>query len=233
MKKINFKINHLPAILWGETADKIIIAIHGKMSNKADLPIEILAKNATLKGYQVLSFDLPKHGDRINETTPFVVNYCVEELKTVISYSKVNWKQVSLFANSIGAYFSLLAYYEEKIDKAWFLSPLLDMERMIENMMVWFNISKEDLKEKKIIDTPIGEQLSWDYYGYVKKHPINKWKVPTYILYGKKDDMCQQGVLDEFAKRFSCQVEIVDSEHYFHTPQQLDILKTWFDEKIT
>ena len=67
MKKEFFKINNIPAVLWGETSEKIIIAVHGNMSHKEDIPIEILAEIGNQKNYQILSFDLPEHGERKNE----------------------------------------------------------------------------------------------------------------------------------------------------------------------
>lgn len=47
----------------GEIRGKIFIAVHGNMSNKEDAVIQILAEEADRKGYQVLSFDLPEHGE--------------------------------------------------------------------------------------------------------------------------------------------------------------------------
>lgn len=38
------------------------------MSNKEDEVIKILAENVISKGYQVLSFDLPEHGERKYDT---------------------------------------------------------------------------------------------------------------------------------------------------------------------
>ncbi len=110
MNKEIFKINNIPAILWGEESAKLIIAVHGNMSNKADVPIEMLVNVATNRGYQVLSFDLPQHGDRKDENTLCKVVPCVNDLTEVIKYAKSKWQNISLFANSIGAYFSLLAY---------------------------------------------------------------------------------------------------------------------------
>ena len=61
------------------------------MSNKADVPIEILAKISEKYGYQVLSFDLPKHGERKNEITPLNPEVCIKELNEYfITYSKKN-----------------------------------------------------------------------------------------------------------------------------------------------
>lgn len=39
------------------------------MLNKEDTVIQILAEEALQKGYQVLSFDLPKHGEGKSDNT--------------------------------------------------------------------------------------------------------------------------------------------------------------------
>ena len=233
MNKEIFKINNIPAILWGEKSTKLIIAVHGNMSNKADVPIEMLANMATNRGYQVLSFDLPKHGDRKDEDTLCKVVPCVNDLTEVIKYAKSRWKNISLFANSIGAYFSLLAYKNEDLQHAWFLSPVVDMNRLISNMMMLFNVSEEKLEQEKEVPTPIGQNLYWDYYCYVKENPIEKWDVPTQILYGEKDDTCEFDTIKNFTERFNCDLKIVpDGEHYFHTEEQLKALEDWFDKTI-
>ena len=228
-----FQIEHIPSLLWGKDSEKVIIAVHGNMSHKADTPIEILADSAAEKGYQVLSFDLPQHGDRTEESTLCKVQNCVEELDIIMQYAKRNWNQISLFANSLGAYFSLLAYRGKKIEKAWFLSPVVDMCRMIENMMNWFQITEERLKCEQTISTPAGQDLYWDYYCYVKEHPICDWKVPTFILYGEKDEMCEKDTILKFTNDFSCNLEIVeDAEHHFHTSSQLKMLNVWIKKNL-
>lgn len=233
MRKQVIDINNIPAIIWGDDFDKIVIAIHGNQSNKADVPIEILANNALNKGYQVLSFDLPKHGDRLNEDTLCKVQPCIDELQIIMQYAKTNWKHICLFANSIGAYFSLLAYANEPLEKALFLSPVVDMKRIIENMMIWFSIPKEQLERQQIVSTPIGQNLYWDYYCFVKDHPIIKWSAPTYILYGGDDDLCEYDITYQFAERFSCKLNIAkQTGHYFHTPTDLAVLDNWLKEVI-
>lgn len=234
MQKEFFSINQIPAVLWGKQTEKLIIAVHGNHSNKTDLPIEYLAQAVTTKGYQILSFDLPQHGERKNKTPPCKVPFCVEDLTTVMQYAKKNWNEISLFANSIGAYFSLLAYQHENLKQAWFLSPLVDMQRMIENMMLWFHITPEQLKQKQEISTPIGETLDWTYYCFVKEHPICDWKTPTYILCGGQDTVCEPDTVSTFAKRFSCQLKLVpEAEHYFHTSGQLDIFSSWLEDTLS
>lgn len=224
------KIENIPALLWGCPADRVIIAVHGSQSHKADEPIRILAENANAMagGCQVLSFDLPEHGDRRDEATLCKVQTCVAELAAVMRWVRARWQSVSLFANSIGAYFSLMAYSSEPLEKAWFLSPLVDMRRMIENMMGGFGITEEQLRREQAIATPIGQTLYWDYYTYVIERPVSKWTAPTEILYGGRDDTCGRDTVEAFASRFSCGLEIVpDGEHYFHTPEQLRVFEDW------
>lgn len=233
MQKEILAIDTIPAIIWGKASEKVMIAVHGNMSNKTDTPIEILAKNALAKGYQVLSFDLPEHGDRKDKYIPCKVQYCVRDLMTIMQYAKKNWKHISLFANSIGAYFSLLSYHSEELEAAWFLSPVVDMQRIIKNMMTWFHVTKEQLKREQTVSTPIGQKLYWDYFCYVKEHPILDWEVPTAILYGDKDDMCESDTIFKFAEQFSCKLEIVEeAEHYFHTPEQLKVFDKWLENSM-
>lgn len=57
-------IHNIPSAVWGPSSEKVILAVHGNLSSKTDTPIRLLAETAVQKGYQVLSFDLPEHGDR-------------------------------------------------------------------------------------------------------------------------------------------------------------------------
>ena len=136
LKKHNLNIENIPAILWGEKSDKLFIAVHGNMSNKADDVIATFAKEADELGYQVLSFDLPEHGDRKSESTPCKVQNCIKDLSVILDYVSTQWKSISLFACSMGAYFSLLAYKDITLKKCLFLSPVTNMERIINNMMM-------------------------------------------------------------------------------------------------
>ena len=225
------KIKHIPAILWGEKSNKTYIYVHGKMSCKEDA--QEFAKIATKRGYQVLSFDLPEHGDRKDESCPCDVLNGISDLSIIGEYVEQNWNDISLYANSLGAYFSLLAYKDYPFNNCLFLSPILDMERLIQNMMKWFDVNEEILNEKRKILTPMGETLDWDYYCYVKEHSINKWDVPTAILYGSEDNLTERDVVDKFVKRFDGGLTVLQgSEHYFHTEKQLDFLRQWLTKHI-
>ena len=105
------------------------------------------------------------------------------------------------------------------------------MRRLIENMMTWFGVSEERLKAQLEIPTPIGKTLYWDYYSYVKTHPVDKWSTPTAILYGEKDTLSEYDRVAAFSGRFGCNMTVMeDGEHYFHTDEQLAFLRNWLKE---
>ncbi len=233
MKLKEFLIGNIPAILWGDKSTKLVIAVHGNMSSKSDVPIAVLAEEAVPLGYQVLSFDLPEHGERKTEPTLCKVQTCVAELEEVIKFAKQQVSSISLIANSMGAYFSLLAYKDEDIKQNLFLSPVVDMERIINNIMGWFNISEEQLYKEKVVPTPIGQTLYWDYYQYVKNNPIEKCNAPTAILYGKKDEICEYDYVSSFTKKYNCKLDISEiSGHYFHTKEDIKIYRDWIRMNI-
>ena len=66
----------------------------------------------------------------------------------------------------------------DSIEKAYFISPIVNMEKLIGDMMLWACVTPDELQDRKTIETDFGENLSWDYLTYVKEHPI-KWEVPT------------------------------------------------------
>ena len=228
-----FFIDNIPAVLWGKKSSKLIIAVHGNLSNKLDVPISLLAEVAVPRGYQVLSFDLPQHGDRKEEPTLCKVQNCVHDLSRIMDFASGYSSELSLFACSMGAYFSLLAYKDVSLRQSLFLSPVVDMDRIIENMMQWFDISKERLQTEQKIDTPVGQPLYWDYYCYVKDNPISVWQSPTAILYGSADNLCEYEIVSSFADKFGCTLEVLENgEHYFHTAAQLAVYRSWLQNNL-
>lgn len=234
MKIERIKINNIPSIVWGEKSNKVFVAVHGNMSNKEDEVIKILAEKVVSKGYQLLSFDLPEHGER-KENTNYLckVQNCIKDLNTIIKYAKEKFKEINLWACSMGAYFSLLAYKNEEIKRCIFLSPVVNMKIIIDNLMVWSNTTEEKLKEKQEIKTDFGQTLYWDYYEYVRDNPITNWNKNTYILYGNKDNMQNEETIKNFSSNFNCNLSILENgEHYFHTEEQLKFYKEWLNKVI-
>ena len=136
-------------------------------------------------------------------------------------------KRVTLIANSIGAYFSMCAGVDGLIRKAYFISPIVDMEQLISDMMGWADVTEAELKEKGVIHTAFGEDLNWDYLRYVREHPV-RWDAPTAILYGNMDHLTAYRTTKVFAERFAALLTVMEGgEHWFHTPEQMAFLDEW------
>lgn len=219
------KIGTIPAVLYGEPAPNIWLFVHGQGGNKTEAAA--FAALAAPTGWQVPGIDLPEHGDRTGETdfTPWQV---VPELQTVLAYLQQHWQGVRLRANSIGAYFSMLAFAGATIVKALFVSPIVDMERLICDMMQWAKVTPEQLCEKGEITTEFGQTLSWRYLCWVRQHPLDGWQIPTAILYAGQDTMTSRDTVTTFAQKHHAELTVYEpGEHWFHTPAQLDAMQTW------
>ena len=143
-----------------------------------------------------------------------------------------NSDKVILIANSIGAYFAMQSLADKKIDRAFFISPIVDMERLILDMMKWSGVTERELSECGNIESSFGENLSWEYLCYVRKHPI-KWDIPTEILYGGNDSLTSLDTITGFAERTGAGLTVMQGgEHWFHTEEQLNFLIKWLAASI-
>lgn len=195
-----FNIGQIPALIIGDKSENVFLFVHGLHGRKEEALA--FAEVAVPKGYQVLGIDLPV------DQKPWEV---LPLLNEVIDYLYENWKTVSVRANSIGAWFSLLAFQNKKLQQALLVSPILDMKKFIELMP-----QRED-----------------DYYEWVVTHPIAHWEAPTYILRPEVDMIVNDTVGQDFIRQHQCQVTIMpEGEHWFHTPAQLAFLKAWEEENF-
>ncbi|NCC07702.1 MAG: alpha/beta hydrolase [Clostridia bacterium] len=147
------------------------------------------------------------------------------------SYSK-EYDSIIIIANSIGAFFSLSSLADKQIDEALLISPIVDMEKLICDMMIWANVSEKELSERKEIVTNFGETLYWEYLCYVRKQSI-EWNIPTFILYGEKDNLTSFDTISSFAKKVGASLTVMpDGEHWFHTDEQMAFLDNWVSKSI-
>ena len=150
-----------------------------------------------------------------------------KEFSNFINNIYTKYKKISIIANSIGAYFTMLSLTNKNIEKAFFISPIVDMEKLITDMMVSENITEEELYKKKKIKTSFGEILSWDYLTFARKNPI-EWNIPTYILYGENDDLTSYETILNFTNKSKANLTIMKGgEHWFHTDEQIEFLNNW------
>lgn len=224
------QIGGIPALVWGEPSDRVCLCVHGKMSCKESA--ENIGRILSGRGCQTLSFDLPQHGERQGEARRCDIWNGVADLTTVGDYVFDRWKNVTLYACSLGAYFSLHAYADRPFQKALLQSPVLDMEFLIRQMFLWFGISEERLRQEQEIDTPI-DLMTWAYFQYVLAHPVTRWNPPTSILYGGKDHLQSLEVIEQFARRFGAAVTLSPhSEHPFMKEADEAIVQRWLEENL-
>ena len=153
------------------------------------------------------------------------------EILAAVAKLKDRYDSIDLIANSIGAYFSMSAGIDAMVQKAYFISPIVNMEKLITDMMQWANITEEDMKTNGIIYTAFGENLSWEYLCYVRSHTIS-WNVPAEILYGSRDDLTSPETIREFADRHHADLTVMEGgEHWFHAEEQMAFLDKWIRER--
>ena len=226
MRAEPFSLGGMPALRWGRPSRRGILYLHGQGGSKAEAAF--FAAAAAVAGWQTVSVDLPGHGDRESEAAALVPWQVVPELQTVLAYLQQHWQGIRLRANSIGAYFSMLAFAGATIEKALFVSPIVDMERLICDMMQWAKVTPEQLCEKGEITTEFGQTLSWRYLCWVRQHPLDGWQIPTAILYAGQDTMTSRDTVTTFAQKHHAELTVYEpGEHWFHTPAQLDAMQTW------
>ena len=226
MTEQHHTVDHIPAVLYGAESNRVWLYLHGKHGCKEEA--KPFAEIVCPKGAQVLAIDLPEHGERKSSTETLTPWDAVPEMQRLLSCARTRWEHIALRCTSLGAWFSLLAFGGEKLEQALFVSPVLDMERLIRDMMGWAEVSEERLKAEGEIPTGFGETLSWRYLQYAQAHPITNWRTPTAILYAGRDNLTGRETVDSFVCRFGCELTVMENgEHWLHTPEQLSVLKDW------
>ena len=156
-----------------------------------------------------------------------------EEFPRFFEQQRANCDSLTLIANSIGAFFSMTSLSARHVDRALFISPVVDMERLIEGMMARANVTEDELHDRKEITTEYGETLSWDWLDDVRNHPL-QWAVPTRILYGNRDFLTPPETMSTFAARIGATLTVMPGgEHWFHTPEQMAFLDCWIRESFS
>lgn len=151
----------------------------------------------------------------------------IDEFQAEAKRLLTEYDSVILVANSIGAYFSMLSLADMPIERAYFISPIANMEKLICDMMQWSGVTEEELQARGLIPTEFGEDLSWDYLMWVRSHPII-WHVPTEILYGSDDNLQSLATIRAFADASGAGLTVMEhGEHWFHTEEQLRFLTEW------
>ena len=196
-----------------QTAQWQAVYLHGKGGNAR----EAEHYRALLPGWRVTGLDY-------RAQTPWEAR---EEFLAYFKVARRDGTKVLVIANSIGAFFAMQALDETRVDRALFVSPVVDMERLIETMMAGEGITEPELRQRGEIKTEFGETLSWRYLQDVRQHPI-RWRVPTAILYGSGDALMPRETVEAFARRTGAALTVMEGgEHWLHTKAQMQFLDEW------
>ena len=128
------------------------------------------------------------------------------EIRAAIQNLSSIYDDIILIANSIGAFFSMHAEIGGLVREAFFISPVVDLEKVN------------------------GVELHGEWLDFVRSHPI-QWDVTTHILYGSKDSLIPIETIREFAEKHNASLTVMENgEHWFHTEEQMLFLDNWIRE---
>lgn len=220
----------IPAIIWGEPSARAYLYVHGKQASKE--AAAGFAAIAQERGFQTLSFDLPRHGERASEPDRCDIWNGMRDLAILRDAAFARWREVSLYGCSLGAFFCLNTFAGDAFKKCLFQSPIVDMDDLTRQMMLWFGITEERLEREREIETPI-DLMTWAYVQYVRTHPIVSWSIPTSVLYAGRDNLQSREVIDAFCGRFNAALTVSpQSEHPFMGEGDADIVARWLRESL-
>lgn len=232
MREERIQIGAIPAVIYGEPSDRAYLFVHGKCGKKEEG--KDFAEIICSKGWQVISPDMPGHGERQGGISLFDPWHAIPDLRETLAWARAHWSRLALRATSLGAWCSMLAWEGPAPERALLVSPVVDMARLIQDMMTWAGVTETELRERREIPTGFGETLSWRYYRYALNHPIRDWDCPTAVLYAGRDHLTERSVMEDSAARFGWALTVMENgEHWFHTPEQLAVLDRWTREQTS
>ena len=136
---------HTPYVCYGQKSHQVCLFLHGQSGNKEE-------------GERFAQIANP--GQRQGGAEPFLPWVVVPELEQVWQELQGRWSRIALRANSIGAWLSMLALAGKPVDTCLFVSPVVDMENLIQTMMTWAGVTEERLEREREIATDFGQGLS-------------------------------------------------------------------------
>ena len=196
---------------------ELVLYVHGRGGSPSEC-----------EHYKPLFPDCVVTGLDYRSSTPWEAG---KEIHGAVEKLKREYKDITLIANSIGAFFCMNAGIDGLIRRAFFISPVVDMEKLICGMMAASGVTEAELKARGVIAIAPGEELSWEYLRYVREHPI-RWNAPTEILYGGRDTLSSRETVAAFAEAHGARLTVMETgEHWFHTGEEMRFLDRWITER--
>ena len=175
---------------YGEIKE-VLIAIHGFTGSKRSSAIKHLGEILPHEGFEIISFDLPRHGDN-NKDLPIRYSECIDTLKIVDSYVREHYKgkKISYFATSYGGYLLLNMLNESNYDynKIILRVPAIFIDEVFSGVILKDDM--DSLKTGNILEID-GIKIDEYYYNELRNNRlIDKYNDTRFlnIIQGKKDD---------------------------------------------
>ena len=62
---------------------------------------------------------------------------------------------------------------------------------------------------------------------------MTHWAVPTRILYAGRDELVERETIEDFVRQFGAELTVMEEgEHWFHTEEQLKVLRQWIGKGL-
>lgn len=98
----------------------------------------------------------------------------------------------------IGLDYQTFTPWETGKEIAYFISPIVDMEKLITNMMQWANVTEQELESEGVIHTDSNDLLT------------------------------SLETISDFANKHQATLTVMEGgEHWFHTEDQMQFLDRW------
>jgi len=224
-----FVLDGIPALRWGKPGGRAVVGVHGQFSNKLDPVMAQCGEVIASRGDQLITFDLPTHGDRRDDKV-FNAMVTSPEVRAFAQLARSQSTEVGLLASSIGAYFSLCDTPTGTFERAWLVSPLIDLEYYIRDVMAEYSVTDEQLEAETVIDTPRAV-LEWPYLRFVEEHPA-RLDIPSWTIRGDQDEVVPLDALSRFVSAPGVElVQIEGGQHFLGQPPHLETVVAWFKER--
>ena len=219
----------------------IVLCLHGLAGDKNSSVIARLSQVMKVENIGTFTFDWPSHGDSPEPARYFTTDYCLEYIRTAVSFLKNSYGSVPIycFATSFGGYIAMLYHlnHPDTFEKIFLRSPALNIADtltgfMNENQMTDFMNGKElDFG----FDRPL--LLTKAHYDDIKAHDIFS-SAPMYpekifIIHGEVDDVVSVKDSQLYAERNGIKFYVLaGADHRYKNPGDVETVmekaKEWF-----